>query len=1094
MLGPSRYYHHGHAREVDLSGTQCSAWSDNACCSAETAAAMDYDVADEDTGLPDDAHGLGIDQCGIPSRACQKWFIAESCLYECDVNAGRYRHHDGDAACEEGANGWQMSGFPLKQSEVDQFYQDCADEMFCFGTVDTCTGTIAGSDLADAEDGGDCATYFASHTGWGRAAACDGSDPTECAAACPAGCTYFVSTTENTAGVTADRGLWNRASGCVDVNTGCKSMSTLYDDSIEMVAELWAYGTEPAFTVVATADETATNSFSLFGGDSPTDTDFTDAPADQANPNDDVCLAGDCAQLFPTEASCTHAVDCVVEASACTSACERDVERSIVVTIASAYGGAACPQLQLTHCSNGEGECAHDQECTLDADCHASATCVDQECVCNSGFLGDGVNTCIEVWLPPVVCVENEYASGGECLPCAAGTTSVAMTGDIDANTADTSCTATLCEANERVLANQCVPCPAATESVEGADASGADTQCTDIPVTGMCVGNTDSASDVTCGEDFLLKPDPETVEGTTTDACCDELPDETEDPPEVSYAWEATAWGVCEFKCGARASLTRTVKCMQLTVYGNGAVARAEASADDCEGDGPAATQACPTLPVGTICDDDYDATTGDACTAAGVCEGRQVLKSMLVFAVPAELFALPPVDASPEEVAASPVAVALAGSIRDLLAASLGDGINVVILRVLAAGALVVHYSFEVPPYVVVTDDIKESAAADIAYISPALPKTDGTTEQLPPPYVEPFKSYSYSRTAGCTPGSGCSNACGYEGEVTADVYTCLQDGQAVAAVSCVDAGIGDVPQSETVCCPPASDAACVASAAQINLGRRGPSGVLCSEVVGAESAANVVGSPVRLACDDTLNENGAPALDLVQPGQFLFVECESRCSSGVIGTQIYSADSTICAAARHSCGHEAQHEQEVSCEWDGWKTFALVLRDGRSSYSSTRATVSLEPERVIFSASGAPTDRSFQIIPHDCVLPLPEPCRQPVDLQGYLRPIERDLNRTTFNVTTACAYGYRGKPEGSACAHPGEEYRLAGCSVAPSCSAAGTCTAAIASGHLRCDAKAAHCGALPAGLAEAYTLSGSSDVRTHSFEHTFEAICAN
>jgi hypothetical protein len=112
---PSRYYHHGHAREVDLAGTQCSAWSDNACCTAETAGAFVYDQPDADTGLYD-GHGMGISQCGIPSTACQKWFIAESCLYECDVNAGRFRHHEGDAACEEGANTWQMSGFPLKVS------------------------------------------------------------------------------------------------------------------------------------------------------------------------------------------------------------------------------------------------------------------------------------------------------------------------------------------------------------------------------------------------------------------------------------------------------------------------------------------------------------------------------------------------------------------------------------------------------------------------------------------------------------------------------------------------------------------------------------------------------------------------------------------------------------------------------------------------------------------------------------------------------------------------------------------------------------------------------------------------------------------
>lgn len=230
--------------------------------------------------------------------------------------------------------------------------------MFCYGTVDTCTGTIQGSDLADAADGGDCAEYFASHKGWGQPAACDGSDPIECAAACPAGCTYQVNVTTNTDGVTAGRGYWDRASGCTSAATGCKRIDELYSDGSEMVAELWAYGTDPAFTVVATADESATNSFSLFGGDSPTDTDFTDAPLDQANPNDDVCLTGDCARLFPAESTCSHNVDCDVEASACTSECETATERTVVVTTATAYGGAACPELQLSDCTDGEGECA----------------------------------------------------------------------------------------------------------------------------------------------------------------------------------------------------------------------------------------------------------------------------------------------------------------------------------------------------------------------------------------------------------------------------------------------------------------------------------------------------------------------------------------------------------------------------------------------------------------------------------------------------------------------------------------------------------------------------------------------------------------
>ena len=169
-----------HATETDLSGTSCSAWSDNACCTRETAAAFRYDVADVSTGLYD-GHGMGISQCGIPSTDCQKWFIAESCMYECDVNAGRYRHHSGDAACEEANNGWQMAGFPLKQSEMDQFYTDCAADTFCFGTVDTCTGTpITANTLYTADGTSDaCEKEFAAGKGWGMPAACDGSDPVE---------------------------------------------------------------------------------------------------------------------------------------------------------------------------------------------------------------------------------------------------------------------------------------------------------------------------------------------------------------------------------------------------------------------------------------------------------------------------------------------------------------------------------------------------------------------------------------------------------------------------------------------------------------------------------------------------------------------------------------------------------------------------------------------------------------------------------------------------------------------------------------------------------------------------------------------------
>jgi hypothetical protein len=297
-----------------------------------------------------------------------------------------------------------------KGSEVAQFYEDCRAEPFCFGTVDTCSGTIAGSDLA--EEGGDCAAYFADHID-----ACDGVNKVACAAACPAGCTYAVETVPNDPGTcaeavsvpadsvpadaaacaavtalgdaaacdavrtasaddaedtaacaftpgvagstTAGRGWWNRATGCEDTDTGCRTMEEIYPGGgAEMVEELWAYGTNPAFVTVPAAEEDATNSFSLFGGSATTETDHTDAPLTQENPNDDVCLTGDCAKLFPAAPTCTHVNDCVNEVSACTSDCETAAQRTEVVTVAPTYGGAACAELSMTDCEIGVDQCA----------------------------------------------------------------------------------------------------------------------------------------------------------------------------------------------------------------------------------------------------------------------------------------------------------------------------------------------------------------------------------------------------------------------------------------------------------------------------------------------------------------------------------------------------------------------------------------------------------------------------------------------------------------------------------------------------------------------------------------------------------------
>ena len=122
--------------------------------------------------------------------------------------------------------------------------------------------------------------------------------------------------------------------------------------------------------------------------------------------------------------------------------------------------------------------------------------------------------------------------------------------------------------------------------------------------------------------------------------------------------------------------------------------------------------------------------------------------------------------------------------------------------------------------------------------------------------------------------------------------------------------------------------------------------------------------------------------------------------------------------------------------------------------------------------------------------CV-PADAPCVRPSDLTGYLRPIEHNLTQAAFNASTACAYGYRGAPVVSACTLPGGEYSLTGCVPKASCSATGTGTCRAMSPHIQCDTHGAICGELPAGLAAAYVLNGTSD---DSFAGTYHRILAS
>merc|ERR1719181_686568 len=142
-------------------------------------------------------------------------------------------------------------------------------------------------------------------------------------------------------------------------------MDALYTDGTEAVAEMWAYGTTPAFTVVPTSQETATNSFSLFGGASTSLGHlayFTIDPS-AANTNDDACLdntvtSGVSAyKPFPNNPTCSHNVNCSSAPSACTADCETAAQRTVVISTHPSFDGTACPTSVTTNCAPGMDSC-----------------------------------------------------------------------------------------------------------------------------------------------------------------------------------------------------------------------------------------------------------------------------------------------------------------------------------------------------------------------------------------------------------------------------------------------------------------------------------------------------------------------------------------------------------------------------------------------------------------------------------------------------------------------------------------------------------------------------------------------------------------
>ena len=105
--------------------TECHPWKNKACC--------------DKTNVPDvqtikEAYGEGYewDRCGPMSQACERFFVMEACLYECEPSAGLFRKYkDNQDEDVEGFNKWQIEKMPIKKSFCNAWYDACRTDYFC---------------------------------------------------------------------------------------------------------------------------------------------------------------------------------------------------------------------------------------------------------------------------------------------------------------------------------------------------------------------------------------------------------------------------------------------------------------------------------------------------------------------------------------------------------------------------------------------------------------------------------------------------------------------------------------------------------------------------------------------------------------------------------------------------------------------------------------------------------------------------------------------------------------------------------------------------------------------------------------------------
>jgi len=110
-----------------LTFTECLPYRQNACCKETTV---------ENASTINALYGAEYrwDRCGKLSEECERFFVQESCLYECDPNAGLYRKYSPLDVLKDPSlapNAWELFKMPIKGDYCDAWFDACRAQLFC---------------------------------------------------------------------------------------------------------------------------------------------------------------------------------------------------------------------------------------------------------------------------------------------------------------------------------------------------------------------------------------------------------------------------------------------------------------------------------------------------------------------------------------------------------------------------------------------------------------------------------------------------------------------------------------------------------------------------------------------------------------------------------------------------------------------------------------------------------------------------------------------------------------------------------------------------------------------------------------------------